>query len=273
METISGIGKGSRARLSELVRKTRGTVSVPQAAEILRLPADKTARLLAWWAKKGWLSRVKGGLYVFVPFEARSMDTVLEDPWIVADRLFSPCYIGGWSAAEYWELTEQIFRTIMVITARKPRNRKPVIKGTSFLVRSISANKIFGTSAVWRGQVKVNVSDPSRTVLDMLGDPKLGGGLRPVVDMFKQYMAAKQKNTDMLADYAHRLDNGAVFKRLGFLTERFFPTEQTLIAACRTGMTKGKVKLDPVLPADKLITPWQLWVPAAWAGKETTGDQ
>jgi predicted transcriptional regulator of viral defense system len=273
METISGIGKGSRARLSELVRQTRGTVSVPQAAEILRLPADKAARLLAWWAKKGWLSRVRGGLYVFMPLEARSMDTVLEDPWIVADRLFSPCYIGGWSAAEYWELTEQIFRTIVVITARKPRNRKPVIKGTSFLVRSISANKIFGTSAVWRGQVKVNVSDPSRTVLDMLGDPKLGGGLRPMVDIFRQYMASKQKNTDLLIEYASRMDNGAVFKRLGFLMERFFPAEQTLIAACRSGLTKGVIRLDPALPAKKMVTTWQLWVPSTWARKDTTGDQ
>jgi len=273
METISGIGKESRARLSELVRQTRGTGSVQQAAEILRLPADKTARLLAWWAKKGWLSRVRGGLYVFIPLEARSMDTVLEDPWVVADRLFSPCYIGGWSAAEYWELTEQIFRTIVVITTRKPRNRRPVIKGTSFLVRSISADKMFGTSAVWRGQAKVSVSDPPRTVLDMLSDPKLGGGLRPVADMFRQYMTSKRKNTDLLIEYAGRMENGAVFKRLGFLSERFFPAEQTLIAACRAGLTKGVVKLDPALPAENMVTSWQLWVPSTWAGKDTAGDR
>jgi predicted transcriptional regulator of viral defense system len=229
--------------------------------------------MLAWWAKKGWLSRVRRGLYVFMPIEARSMDTALEDPWIVADRLFSPCYIGGWSAAEYWELTEQIFRTIVVITARKPRNRKPIIKGTSFLVRTISENKIFGTSAVWRGQVRVNVSDPSRTLLDMLGDPRLGGGFRPTVDIFRQYMASKPKNTDLLLDYARRMDNGAVFKRLGFLAERYFPAEQALISACRARLTKGVVKLDPALPADKMVTTWQLWVPSSWARKDTTGDQ
>jgi predicted transcriptional regulator of viral defense system len=249
------------------MRRTKGTLSVGQASEILGLPADKTAKLLAWWAERGWLSRVQRGLYIFVPLESRSADIALEDPWIVAERLFSPCYIGGWSAAEYWDLTEQIFRTILVFTTRNLPNRKPVIKGTAFRVRSISEKALFGMQPVWRDQVKVNVSDPSRTVLDMFNAPSLGGGLRPSVDALRQYMASKNKNMGLLMDYAVRLGNGAVFKRLGFVLERFFPEEQGSIAVCRARMTKGKVKLDPSLTADKLVTAWQLWVPSTWVNK------
>jgi predicted transcriptional regulator of viral defense system len=267
MKPISGIGKESRMRLSELMRRTSGTLSVGQASEILGLPADKAAKLLAWWADKGWLSRLQRGLYIFVPLEARSSDIALEDPWIVADRLFSPCYIGGWSAAEYWELTEQISRTILIFTKRYIPNRRPVIKGTNFRVRTISAKAFFGMQTVWRGQVKVNVSDPSRTVLDMFNDPSLGGGLRPSVDTLRQYMASKNKRLELLMNYAERLGNGAVFKRLGFILERLFPEEGDAIAVCRARMTKGKAKLDPSLAADKLVTAWQLWVPSAWATK------
>ena len=271
MKTISGLGKESRNRLARVVRETKGTVSVRQVADILQLTPDRAAKMLARWASQGWVSRVQRGLYVFIPIEARSTDIALEDPWIVADQLFSPCYIGGWSAAEYWELTEQIFRTIVVMTARKPRNRKPIIKGSSFLLRTIPENALFGMKPVWRGQVKINVSDPTRALLDMLNDPALGGGLRPMVDVFNTYMASKDKDVDLLIKYAVRLGNGAVFKRLGFIATRFAPTEQILIDSCRARLTKGNAKIDPSMPADKLITKWNLWVPANWV-KEGKSD-
>lgn len=271
MEAISGLGKESRNRLAKVMRESKGTVSVRQVADILKLTPDRAAKMLSRWANQGWVSRVQRGLYVFIPIEARSIDIALEDPWIVADQLFSPCYIGGWSAAEYWELTEQIFRTIVVMTTRKPRNRKPVIKGSSFLLRTISGNALFEMNSVWRGQVKINVSDPTRTLLDMLNDPALGGGLRPIVDVFKTYMASKEKDIDLLIKYAVILGNGAVFKRLGFIATRFAPTEQSLIDSCRAHLTKGNAKIDPSMPADKLITAWNLWVPVNWA-KEGKSD-
>ena len=271
MKTISGLGKESRTRLAEIMRQTKGTITVSQAAEILRLPAASAAQMLARWANQGWLSRIRQGLYVPVPLEARTPEVALEDAWMIAEQLYSPCYIGGWSAAEYWGLTEQIFRTVVVITTRKPRDRKPIIKGTSFLIRTIPEKALFGMKPIWRGQVKVNISDQTRTVLDMLNDPSLGGGIRPTVDVFKSYLKSEQKDTGLLISYARSLGNGAVFKRLGFLAERFAKDEKNLIEACRSRLTKGNAKLDPSLPADRLATAWKLWVPSAWT-KEKTGD-
>ncbi|MBN1615134.1 MAG: type IV toxin-antitoxin system AbiEi family antitoxin domain-containing protein [Deltaproteobacteria bacterium] len=272
MQTISGLGRDSRNRLAKVIRDTKGTFSVGEVAKILQLPADMAAKVLSRWTQQGWVSRVRQGLYVPVPLESPSTDIALEDPWIIADRLFSPGYIGGWSAAEYWELTEQIFRTIMVMTTLKPRNRKPIIKGSNFLIRTVPEKALFGMNTVWRGQVKVNVSDPTRTVLDMLNDPALGGGLRPVADMFRNYLTSKNKDVSLLIKYGDKLGNGAVFKRLGFLASRFAPGEEDLISACRSRLTQGNVKVDPAMAADRLITAWRLWVPARWA-KEKTIDR
>ncbi|MBI4431131.1 MAG: hypothetical protein HY587_05415, partial [Candidatus Omnitrophica bacterium] len=160
---------------------------------------------------------MRRGLYIPVPLESRVADVPLEDAWIIAERLFTPCYIGGWSAAEHWGLTEQIFRTVIVMTTQKVRDRSPNIKGTKFLLRTVLERAMFGLKLVWRGQVKVSVSDPTRTVLDMLNDPKLGGGLRSTVDIFGAYLRSDKKDMNLLLEYADRLDNGAVFKRLGFL--------------------------------------------------------
>jgi len=271
MNTVGGLGKKSRTKLAKLLRDTKGTISIEQAAGSLSLSPKVAAKTLAGWANQGWLSRVRRGLYVPVPLETRTGDIALEDPLIVAERLFAPCYIGGWSAAEHWGLTEQIFRSILVMTTRKPRNRKPAIKGTTFVVRTILPESLFGTKPVWRGQVKVNVSDPSRTVLDLMDDPILGGGLRPSVDVLQNYLRSETKDLKLLISYAERLGSGAAFKRLGFLMKRFAPAEREAIEACRKRITKGNVKLDPALPADRLVTAWRLWVSERWA-KERRND-
>ena len=260
----TGIGKTDRERLSAILRGTKGTVSVTEASEILAIPATDVAKMLSRWAKKGWLSRVRRGFYVPVPLESRTADVPLEDAWVVASRLFSPWYIGGWSAAEQWDLTEQIFRTIVVMTTQRPRDRSPSIKGTEFLLRTVPDKSMFGLKPVWRGQVKVEVSDPTRTILDMLSDPQLGGGIRSTVDMFKNYLQSEMKDLELLIDYADRLGNGAVFKRLGFLLERYLPDELITLERCQSRLTAGNAKLDPQLPAKRLITRWRLWVPEGW---------
>ena len=264
MEPLKGLGKADRERLSAVLRATKGTVSVAQAAEVLRLPATPTAKLLARWAKAGWLSRVRRGLYVPVPLESRTSDVPLEDPWVIAAQLYGPCYIGGWSAAEYWDMTEQIFRTVVVMTVQRPRDRNPTIKQTDFLLRSVQEKALFGMKSVWRGQVKVDVSDPTRTILDMLGEPRLGGGIRSVNDMLLNYLRSEAKNLDLLIGYADQLGNGAVFKRLGFLLERHAPNEQGTIEQCGQRLTKGNARIDPKQPGERLVSRWRLWVPESW---------
>ena len=268
MASLTGIGKTDRERMAAIIRGTKGTVSVGDAARILRVTPTDAAKMLSRWAKKGWMSRIRRGLYVYVPLESRTADIPLEDPWLVADRLFSPCYIGGWSAAEYFDLTEQIFSTVMVMTLQKPRNRRPDIKNTNFLLRTISEKAMFGLKTVWRGQVKVSVSDPTRTILDMLIDPAFGGGIRPFTDIMENYLRSENKNLAQLVEYGDRLGNGAVFKRLGFLLEKKAPDETKAIEECHNRLTAGNAKLDPKLNNQRLITRWRLWVPENWKRME-----
>lgn len=264
MNTISGIGTLDRQRLTAVLRGTKQTISVIEATQILGLPKTHAAKLLARWAAKGWLSRVKQGIYIPVPLESATANLPLEDPWIIAERLYHPCYIGAWSAAEYWGLTEQIFRTIVLLTTKKIKNRHPNIKGTKFLLRTTSPKAMFGLQPIWRDQIKIFISDPTRTVLDLLTDPQLGGGIRPTVDVLNCYLKSKNKDLALLVDYAKQLNNGAVFKRLGFLLELYAPGESEFITICKNHLTKGNTKLDTQLSADKLVTRWRLWVSREW---------
>lgn len=264
MNKLSGIGKLDRERITALLRATQHTISVAETATILNVSKEHAAKILARLASKGWISRVKRGIYIPVPLESTTKDIPLEDSWAIAEKLYHPCYIGGWSAAEHWGLTEQIFRMLVVLTTQRPRNRKPTIKGTDFLLHTISKQAMFGLKTIWQGKVRVFVSDPTRTILDFLIDPKMGGGIRTTTDMLKEYLKSEHKNLPVLIEYAKRLHNTAVFKRLGFLLEQFAPEETEIIESCKAQVTISKTKLDPQLDANKLITRWRLWIPTHW---------
>ena len=141
------------------------------------------------------------------------------------------------------------------------------------MLRTVSEKTMFGLKPVWIGQVKVSVSDPTRTMIDMLSDPQLGGGIRPTADMFINYLKSEDKNVALLIEFAKRLGNGAVYKRLGFLLERFAPEEKNEINACKSQLTSGNAKLDPKLNRDRLITRWKLWIPESWTKKDLNKEE
>ena len=260
MQTIGGLRRASRERLSKILRQAKGSISPADASRALNVEQPEAARLLSRWSSRGWLTRVRRGLYVPVPLESPTADLPLDDAWIVADRLFAPCYIGGWTAAAHWGLTEQLFRSTLVVTIRRPRARRVEARGTVFVIRTVASTAMFGLKPIWRDKVEVNVSDPTRTILDLLDTPALGGGITSVLDMLKSYFSSAYRNPKLLIQYADQLGNKAVFKRLGFLAATYLPNEAELVAECRKRLSAGNAKLDPKLPADRLVTAWRLWV-------------
>lgn len=242
---VEGINRENRALLERLHREMPGAFDVEHASAVLGLDAGRTRKLFAYLARRGWLSRVRRGLYVAVPLDTRRPGEWTEDAWVVAERTFSPCYIGGWSACQYWGLTDQVFRTVLVVTGRKVRGREPVIQGTPYRVTVRSEDKLFGTTIVWRQQVRVRVSDPSRTIVDLLDDPTLGGGMRNVADVVHEYLTGEYRDDDLLIAYADRLGNRAGFKRLGFVLEHLGIDAPGLVEACLERRSAGLVALDP----------------------------
>ncbi|MBI4334101.1 MAG: type IV toxin-antitoxin system AbiEi family antitoxin domain-containing protein [Chloroflexi bacterium] len=243
-----GISERNRKALTTLHRGASGPFTAREAANLLVLDAGRARRFLAYLASAGWLARIRRGLYATVALDIAEPARWREDSWIVAAKLFSPCYIGGWSACEHWGLTEQVFQKTVVITARPIRRRRMEIQGAPFHLKAVSQEKIFGTEAVWRGRTRVYVSDPTRTVVDILDDPKIGGGIRHVAEILKSYLSHESRNDTLLLEYARRLGNRTVFKRLGYLLEAVKSDEPGLVLACRKAVSSGISLLDPGAP-------------------------
>jgi predicted transcriptional regulator of viral defense system len=259
MDELAGISEKNRQYITLLHRKTNGVVTVKDAAILLGLDRKETAKRLATLSSKGWVRRLRRGLYLLIPLEATSPKDWQADPWVVADHVFNPSYIAGWSACEHWGFTEQIFLDIAVFTSSGIRERRITIDQTDFVMKKISKNLFFGTQMVWRNNSRIKVSDPTRTVVDILDDPKWGGGMRHVVQILNAYLDSEYYDGDKVSDYINRIGNSSAAKRLGFLLDTLNIEKKDLIGKLVPLLTKGYVLLDPTIPSKgPYISNWNI---------------
>jgi predicted transcriptional regulator of viral defense system len=253
-----------RAQLLQVLASSGDVIRISDVTKALGVPRVDAAKRLARWREQGWLRRVGSGAYVPASIDTLGSERVLDDAWVLVPALFAPAYIAGRTAAEHWDLTEQIFKDTVVITGQAVRHRHQTLQGFEFTLKHLNREKIFGTTPVWRHNTKVPVSDVHRTIIDMLDDPAMGGGIQQVSDCLNAYFKRPDRDEQKLIAFGDQLGNGAVFKRLGFLAEKY-GYGSALVEPCRARLTAGNAKLDPALHGKRLISRWRLFIPQSWA--------
>lgn len=245
MKNIAGINEKNRRLLESLNRFGENIFSVKDAARIMDLPVENARLYLSYFARRGWLSRVKQGLYIAVPLGTVNPQEYKENPWVVADRVFAPYYIGGWSAAEYWDLTEQIFNSIYVFTSKPFRCKNINIQGTDFVLKFLGENTPKYVKGVWIEHVKIMISEPTQTIVDVLDDPSAGGGIRHVSDIIENYFNSEHKNEERLLECIKEKGNRTAYKRLGFILEGLNIPAVELKKICLNNISRGYSTFDP----------------------------
>lgn len=246
-----GISSEYREMLTKLHRYSGGLVTVQDVQKILNIPKDKVLKLLPYLAASGWLKRIKRGVYLLIPLEAMSPSQWTANDWLVATKIFVPCYIGGWSAAHHWGLTDQLFNSTVVFTPQRVRSKETKLGEFSFVLHIVDESKFFGLDTIWQGQNKILVSDPSRTIVDILDTPLLGGGIRHSLEVISDYFSSKYVDENKLLEYVEKFGNKSVAKRLGYLIEKSnIPVSAAFIEKCQKLKNRGDVYLDPSLPHD-----------------------
>jgi len=265
---ISGISEKNRKLLDVLSRSGKSLFSIKDAAGALNMPINRVRSYLGYFARHGWLSRVKAGLYIAVPLGTINPHEYKENPWIIADRVFVPCYIGGWSAAEHWGLTEQIFKSIVVCTRKNFRHRLTNIQGFDFVLKYVNKKRFGKTKNVWFENIKIQVSDPSQTIVDILDDPAIGGGVGHVAEIIKNYFNSEHRNDSTLLEYITAKGNRAVYKRLGYLLEVLNINAAEIIDVCKKNISAGYSALDPTIKVKGTFNRgWNLRVNVTRLGK------
>jgi predicted transcriptional regulator of viral defense system len=253
----AGISAVGRAELASVLGGGRRFVRPLDVERSLDVEAGVAAKKLAHWAEQGWLRRVRRGLYIGVPVDAVDPEKWSEDPLVVAAEVW-PCYFTGWTAANEWALSDQVFRTTVLKTTARVRTASVQLLDHDYLVSSVDeVDMQWGMKTQWRADVRLRFADAARTVIDILDTPKIGGGMRHGAEILAAYCT--QNDPATLITYGDRLGNRAVFKRLGFAAEALGLDLPDLFVACRDRLSAGISALDPAGPAGgRIVTRWNL---------------
>lgn len=230
--------------LAALSDRRKTLFTVQDARDAVDLHPVHLYHLLQGLVRKRILERLARGLYLLIPIEAGSQRLHSEDALVVASALTSPAAVAYWSALNFHQFTEQIPDVVFVETTRQVLRREREVLGMRFRFIRVAEHKFFGVETVQTGDKPVRVTDREKTLLDALDHPEYCGGMiesaKALVTGWKECVPAK------VLDYAVRMNNSAVFKRLGFLLEHYGLADSPYLERIRKRLRPGYSKLEPL---------------------------
>ncbi len=124
---------------------------------------------------------------------------------------------GYYSALNHHGLTEQVPRTVYVVTPTRAQSRE--IHGVPYRVTTVTERKFFGVEPTSIEGTTVQVSDLEKTLVDCADHPEFCGGLRELATAMRT-AADRNCDWDTVGEYLERLGNGAATKRIAYLADQ-----------------------------------------------------
>lgn len=191
--------------------------SIVRAADVIAiLGSEQTARKVTRnLLRKGWLTRLVGGRYLFLPPEHGPENLGENNALALASAVVEPSYVGWWAAASYHGFTTQKPTTICVATRRQLATR--TIEGNDIRFVSLVERKFFGFKTYDLYGREAMISLPEKTVADCVDHPELAGGVAEVTRII--HGASSGTAPGEILDSALRMGSTALLQRLGYLTD------------------------------------------------------
>jgi predicted transcriptional regulator of viral defense system len=114
--------------------------------------------------------------------------------------------------------------------------------GTSFKFVKLKPEKFFGYTDQWFGDQRVSLAQKEKTIVDSLDQPRYVGEIAEVAKGL--WNGRAELNFDRVLDYALRMGNNAILKRLGYLLDVLGLLQEELRAQMQHKLTYGYIDLD-----------------------------
>lgn len=174
------------------------------------IPNKKTARqILFRLKKKGFTKQIRRGLFTIIPAQMINKEFSV-DKILIASKLTEPYFISHHTALEIHGAAQSYFN-IAYISANK------ILKPFDFQnisYKFITTKHIFGVERVSRGNLKINVSDKERTILDCIRNMEYAGGIEELVKSISTFPNLDYKK---LIKYLNFFGEKSLFHRTGFI--------------------------------------------------------
>ena len=207
-----GLGGLGTKLLSSLSSEKEYVFTIKEAEKAAGITGPRLRKLLHDLMKNKWVEGIERGKYIIVPLEAGWKGEHGTHPFLIARKLVVPYYVGFLSALNYYGITEQVATTTYVVTIKK---KQPIsFHAQDYYFVSLDKKRFFGIAEEWIGDLKFNISDKEKTIIDCLFIPEYSGGLTEVAKAFKGKL-----NYERLYEYALKIGDMATIKRLGYIME------------------------------------------------------
>jgi predicted transcriptional regulator of viral defense system len=249
----------SNALLQSLITAEKSCFDINAAQKILPDVSRSALReLVRDMARRGLLMRVKKGLYYTIPFE-QDPETFMPEWHLLAECMVqgNGYYIAYYSALQVHNLTTQPVLNELLVTDHQIRPSVKKIKGVNFQFIYHNKKHFFGAKKIWIDSYhKVLCSDPEKTFVDCLFNPRYAGG---IIETGKALYKARQSiNYETLLVYCIQFGSQAVIKRLGFLLE-LLKIENPIIDQLQKMRTNTYIRLDSEMPKEgKMLSRWRI---------------
>ena len=238
---MAGIGPKEAELIANLSDKRIRVFSVAEAADLMKISRSIASDLVLRLLKKKKLIRIEKAKYLIVPPEAWKTGEYTEEGIIIASQLLTPYYISYWTALSFYGWTEQPSRTIFIATTKQKQTIE--MQGTNFRFVRLSSERFFGFNEHWIGNQKVSVANKEKTIVDCLDQPRYCGEIVEAVKGL--WNGRKELSFENIIEYARKMNNGAIIKRLGFLMDTLEIHKPKLRMKMKKNITSGYVALDP----------------------------
>lgn len=236
-----GLSTRESQLLSRLATEGHQIISIDDIETTLDVSPNTAREVASRLAEKGWLDRLFTGRYLIIPLAAGEDSVYTTHEYLIAAHVAEPMYIGYYSALSHHGLTEQVPRTVYVVTPTRARSR--AIHGVHYRVVTITEGKFFGYESTSIEGTAVNVAALEKTLVDCADHPEYAGGIRELA-LAMGVAATQGCSWATVGEYLQRLDNGAATKRIVYLADQLgidLPTRDALVAS----FTSGYSLLDP----------------------------
>jgi len=231
--------------LSRLASEGRQVITIGDVENTLESSRKSAKDMVYSLKKKGWLERLSQGKYLILPLSAGENAVYTEHEFVIASALVEPMYIGYWSAMNHHGLTEQMSRTVYLVTTKRAETRE--IHGVEYRPVSVTEQKFFGYQPMAVGSAQVNIASIEKTLVDCADHPEFCGGVSELAKAM-QNATEKRCSWETVVEHLRRVGNGAGTKRIVYLADQLdidLPEYWDLVE----DFTTGYPLLDPTREA------------------------
>lgn len=184
-----GLSTRESRLLSHLAAEGHQIISIDDIEATLEIAPNTARGIASRLTEKGWLDRLLPGRYLIIPLAAGEDAVYTTHEYLIAAHVAEPMYIGYYSALSHHGLTEQVPRTVYVVTPTRAQSRE--IHGVPYRVATITERKFFGYEPTSIEGTTVNVANLEKTLVDCADHPEYCGGIR---ELAKAMVAADDQD-------------------------------------------------------------------------------